>query len=61
MTLIPVKKPRAQKSLCLFTNILDVKKKTATCQVGASKYNRKSIKYGTTTWALEKTEKGIQK
>ena len=26
----PVKKPSAQKSLCLFTNILDVKK-TATC------------------------------
>ena len=26
----PVKKPRARKSLCMFTNILDVKKKTAT-------------------------------
>ena len=26
MTSTPVKKPRAQKSLCLFTNILDVKK-----------------------------------
>ena len=27
MTSTPFKKPRAQKSLCLFTNILDVKKK----------------------------------
>ena len=26
MKLTPVKKPLAQKSLCLFTNILDVKK-----------------------------------
>ena len=42
---------------CLFTNILDVKRKTATRQVGASKYNRKSIKYGTTTWALKQKRK----
>ena len=27
MTSTPVKKPRDQKSLCLFTNILDVKRK----------------------------------
>ena len=53
MKSIPVKKPRARKSLCLFTNILDVKKKTATCRVGAAKYKRKAIKYGTTPWALK--------
>ena len=29
MTSPPVKKPSARKSLCLFTNILDVKPKTA--------------------------------
>ena len=29
MTLTPVKKPSASKSLCLFTNILNVKSKTA--------------------------------
>ena len=29
MTSTPVKKPSARKSLCLFTNILDVKPKTA--------------------------------
>ena len=31
MTSTPVKKPCAKKSLCLFTNILDVNKKTSTC------------------------------
>ena len=46
MTSTPVKKPRAQKSLCLFTNILDVKK-NSTRRVGAAKYNRKAITYGT--------------
>ena len=30
-------KPSARKSLCLFTNILDVKKKTAKRRVGAAK------------------------
>ena len=30
MASTPVKKPSAGKSLCLFTNILDVKDKTAT-------------------------------
>ena len=47
MTTTIVKKPRARKSLCLFTNILDVKK-TATCRVGSAKSKRKAIKYGTT-------------
>ena len=53
MTSTPVKKPSARKSLCLFTNILDVKKKTDICQVGASKSNRKVIKAGTILWALK--------
>ena len=42
----PVKKPSAQKSLCMFTNILEVKKKTAYCRVGAAKSKRKAIKFG---------------
>ena len=58
MTPTPVKKPSARKSLCLFTNILDVKKKNATCQVRASKSKRKEIKSGTTPWALELKRKG---
>ena len=37
----PVKKPSARKSLCMFTNIVDVKK-TAYHQVGADNYKRKA-------------------
>ena len=48
MTPTPVKKPSARKSLCLFTNILDAKKKTDTRLVGDAKSKRKAIKYGTT-------------
>ena len=39
----PVNKPRAMKSLCLFTNILDVRNKTATRRVGADKSKNKAI------------------
>ena len=52
MTSTPVKKPSAIKLLCLFTNILDVKKKTATRKVGADKSKLKENKFGTTPWAL---------
>ena len=52
-----VKKPSAQKSLCMFTNILDVNKKTAYRQVGAAKYKLKSIKSVNTTWALTQNKK----
>ena len=37
----PVKKPSAGKSLCLLTNIVDVKKKTTTRQVGAARSKRR--------------------
>ena len=43
----PVKKPIAQKSLCMFTNVLEVKK-TAYRRVGAAKSNRKKIEFGNT-------------
>ena len=43
--------------MCLFTNILDVKNKTATRRFGADKYKRKSNKYGTTPWALKQKRK----
>ena len=33
MTPTPVKKPISRKSLCIFTKMLDVKKKNASCQV----------------------------
>ena len=37
MTSTPVKKPSARKSLCLFTNIFDVKKRTAIRRVESEK------------------------
>ena len=57
----PVKKPSAQKSLCMFTNILDVNKKTAYRRVGAAKYKRKAIKFVNTPWALKQKRKGYSK
>ena len=53
MTPTPVNQPNAIKSLFLFTNILDVKKKTSSSRVGAAKSKRKAIKSGTTPWALK--------
>ena len=61
MTSTPVKKPSARKSLCLFTNILYVKKKTSNRRVGADKSKCKAIKYGNTPWALKKKLKGNPK
>ena len=46
MTSKPVKKPSAIKSLCLFTNILDVKPKTAKIRFVAAKSRRKAMKLG---------------
>ena len=37
----------------MFTNVLDMNKKTTYRQVGASKSKRKAIKYGNTPWALK--------
>ena len=42
-----VKKPSARKSLWLFTNMLDVKKKTSIRQVRAAKSKCKAVKSGT--------------
>ena len=46
MTSTPVKKPSARKSLCLFTNILDVKPKTSKRRIVAEKSKLKSMKVG---------------
>ena len=64
----PFNKLSARKSLCLFTKIIDLKKKTATHRFGAAKSNLMAIKYGTTPRALkpkrnrnEKTKDQINK
>ena len=60
LTLSPVKKPSAMKSLCLFTNILDVQPETAKRRFVAAKPRRKSMKVCNSLWG-KKNEKGIQK
>ena len=51
MTLTPSKKPSASKSLCLFTNTLNVKKKTATFRIGAAESKRRAMKVVNSLWA----------
>ena len=46
ITSIPVKKPSARKSLCLFTNILNVTPKTEERRIVDSKSKRRSIIFG---------------
>ena len=46
MTSTPVKKPSANKSLCLFTNILDVKEETAKRFIVAAKSKLRAMKLG---------------
>ena len=45
-----VKQSSARKLLCLFTNILDVKKKTAKHRFGAAKLKCRSMKVGNSLW-----------
>ena len=61
MTSTPVKKQSAQKSQCMFTHILEVKKETAYRQVGSAKSKCKAITFGNTLWALKKKRKGNSK
>ena len=52
MTSTPVKKSSASKSLCLFTNILDVKKKIAKRCIVAAKSKSRAMKVDTIQWTL---------
>ena len=40
--------------MCLFTNIFDIKKKTAKRCVGAAKSKRRAMKVGTSLWTKKK-------
>ena len=53
--------PSARKSLCLFTGVLDVKKRTAACQVGADKSKIKVIRAGSMIWSSITKRKGYTK
>ena len=51
----PVNKPSARKSLCPFTNILNVKNKIAKRRIGAAKFKRRAIKVGNSLLTKKKT------
>ena len=57
-TSTPVKKPSSCKSLCLFTNIFDVKKKTAKHRIGAAKSKCRAMKVDTSQWTKKNKRKG---
>ena len=57
-TSTPVKKPSARKSLCLFTNILDVKPKTSKRHFVAAKSKRKATKLSNSLWTKKTKLKG---
>ena len=54
-------KTSARKSLCLFTNIFDVKKITAVRCVESAKSKSRAIKVGNSLWANKKERKGHSK
>ena len=60
MTSTSVNIPSARKSLCLFTNILDVKNKTEKRCIGAAKSKRRVMKVGTSQWNKKKTKRGFK-
>ena len=57
MTPTPVKKTSSRKSLCLLTNILDVKKKTTIRRFRYAKFKHKEIKSGTKPCTLKQNRK----
>ena len=61
MTSSTAKKLSASKSLCLFTNILDVKPKTEKLRFVAEKSKRKSMKFGTGLCTKTIKQKGNSK
>ena len=61
MTSTPFKKPSARKSLCIFSNILNVKPKTAERRIVAAKSKRRAIKVVNILWTKKTKQKGYSK
>ena len=59
MRLTPTKTLSARKSLCLFTNILNVNNKTAKLLIEDIESKLRAIKVGTSLWTKKKNEKGL--
>ena len=61
MASTPVKKPSDRKSLCLFTNILYVKPKTAKCLFVYARSKRRATKVVNSLWTKKINRKGHSK
>ena len=61
MTSTPFKKPVASKSLFLFTNILDVRPKTAKFRIVAAKSKLRAVKVFNGMWTNKTKRKGYLK
>ena len=57
----PVNKPSTRKLLCVFTNKLDVKPKTAKRRIVAAKSKRRAIKFGNSLLTKKTKRKGHSK
>ena len=60
LTPTPINKPSARKLLCMFTNILKMKK-TAYRWFGSTQSKRKAVKFVNKPWALKQNRKGYSK
>ena len=56
-----VKKPSARKSLCLFTNVFDVKNITNSVVLNLQNHNSESLNLEIDCGLIKKTKKGIKK
>ena len=61
ITSTPFKKPSARKALFLFTNILDVKPKTAKRRILDAKSKYKAMRAGNSLWTKKTKRKGHSK
>ena len=61
ITSTSVKKPSARKSLCIFTNLLDVKPKTAKRRIVDAKSKLRATTVGTSHWTNKIKRKGHSK
>ena len=61
MTSTLVNKPSSRKSLCLFTNIFYVEKKTAKRRIEAAKSKCRAMKVGNSMWTKKTKLKGHSK
>ena len=61
MTSTPVKKRSARKSLCLFTNTLNIKQKAEKRHIGAAKSKRRALKVRNSMCTNKQKRKGHSK